>query len=132
MLSIHEEINGIRVDLDFEDGIYNLVGDSVSGKSFLLKVFAKYCEEHCIPYFYFDNNTKNIGREGLLQICEGKEIILLNNATLYLEKGIVSEMIALGSKTVIAEYKDELNVFDNKETEVIVNYTGDTLSIERW
>lgn len=78
MLSIHEEIEGINVDVDFMDGIYELTEDSKIEPSFLFKFLEKYCEEHCIPYFYFDNNAKNIGREGLLQICEGKEIIIFN------------------------------------------------------
>ncbi len=80
MLSIHEEIEGIKVDVDFKDDIYELTEDSTIEPSFLFKFLEKYCEEHCIPYFYFENNVKNIRREGLLQICEGKEIIIFNKS----------------------------------------------------
>lgn len=100
-LNIETTYDGIEVRADIECGINVLIGDSANGKSLLMKAVNAYCFEHNIACVLFD--SKDVIKEcscgdereqvaekirnDILNMAGKVEVLLLDNADLYLDNG---------------------------------------------
>lgn len=100
-LNIETTYDGIEVRADIECGINVLIGDSANGKSLLMKAVGVYCFEHNIDCVLFD--SKDVIKEcscgdereqaaekirnDILNMADKVEVLLLDNADLYLDNG---------------------------------------------
>ena len=103
-LFLKKEANGVKFEVAFSDKINVLKGASGTGKSFLFSVISSYCASENIPYalvdyrFVSEDNT-----EAILQYCKGKEIIILDNADLYLTPELFMGIQKLGATMIISK-----------------------------
>lgn len=100
-LNIETTYDGIEVKANIGRGINVLIGDSANGKSLLMKAVNAYCFEHNIARVLF--NSKDVIRacscgdereivaekirSNILNMAGKVEVLLLDNADLYLDNG---------------------------------------------
>lgn len=100
-LKIETTYDGIEVEANIGCGINVLIGDSANGKSLLMKAINAYCFEHNIDCALF--NSKDVIKEcscgdereqaaekirnNILNMAGKVEVLLLDNADLYLDNG---------------------------------------------
>lgn len=113
------DFNGIDIEVNFNPGTHILEGHSGTGKSLLLEAINLFClnvDKSCV-YLNFNNrhNTEKV----ILTLCKGKEVVLLDNADLYLTDEILRELKA-ENRFIIISVKDtaELDISEDNFYEV--------------
>lgn len=122
------ENNNISVDVNFNKGINFLIGSSGSGKTFLLKSIVLFCKLKNISYVKIDY-TSDLNEDIILLSCKEKEVILLDNADLYLSPNMYNKIKSLNSIVIISKKKIS-NLSCNDTKMYVVHYRDKHLSIE--
>lgn len=105
MLEFNKVIGGIHFDVKFSDKINIIRGDSGTGKTFLFNTIESFCVSNSIPYASIDYKFLASNDVDLIYThCINKDIILLDNADLYLTPELFNKIINL-NKTVIISKK---------------------------
>lgn len=105
MLEFNKVIGGIHFDVKFSDKINIIRGESGTGKTFLLKTIESFCANNSIPYASIDHKFLASNDVDLIYMhCINKDIILLDNADLYLTPELFNKILSL-NKTVIMSKK---------------------------
>lgn len=110
-LCIDTVINDLSINVNFEGGINVLIGDSATGKSYLIELLYNYLSEngHNVELLDYKDRRKEIG--DLLDDFEkrGVEIVLIDNADLLMTWDLF-ERISEYKYTVIVSLKDRFMV----------------------
>ena len=105
---------GINVTVDFSNKFNIIRQNSGSGKTFLFKILGELCEEQGKKCCYLDYQAANYSITTLISICNDFDIVCLDNADLYLNQEIMSELMKLDVQ-VIMSLKSSRNIEDNNE-----------------
>jgi hypothetical protein len=100
MLTFHEKIYDVNFNVSFTDRICFLRSASGSGKSLLLRAIASYCETHEISCVLVNYNFE---QDCIYQSCTGKEVILLDDAELYLTQELFAAIRDLGKMLIVVK-----------------------------
>lgn len=96
-LIINEKIGNVFVNVNFIDKICNLTSNSGDGKSYLFNL---------LYMFYLDTDTKVVlinytrirdSEESIFSSCKDADVVLLDNADLYLTDSLVDKLLELNS-----------------------------------
>lgn len=132
MLKIKEKLNGVFFDVSFQDKINILRGPSGSGKTFLFNTISAYCYTKGISYAFIDYRFLASNDEGLiLSHCIGKDILLFDNADLYMSSELFNEVRKLGS-TIIMSIKNTYGLNMSEARSYRVMYEGNSLKTRRF
>lgn len=96
VIRIKEAMMGVYCDIDLHNHVCILSGDSGIGKSFLIDILKSYVERKGIKYSYLDGSTRTKTSNEIVSFCQSSDLVLLDNADLYL----TSEITAALGKTV--------------------------------
>lgn len=132
MIYINENIGSINVSVKFTDKINLLVGDSGSGKSFLLSLIEeKYSNDDNIHIACFDYKVaRNINKDEMIKLAGDNDIVILENADLYMTKDLY-QALSNDKCIVIASSKNYLSVPTELSGVYIVDYVDDKISTRR-
>lgn len=108
MLAINECINDVSVDITLDKGLNCIdLGNSGTGKTFMMNIIRAYCVKNGMSYKYFDYNNSSAD---ILSVLRGMstepEVILLDNADLYATDEVVSLIKSLSDAIVVISIKE--------------------------
>ena len=131
MLQFKKPINGVDFDVSFTDKVNVFRGSSGTGKTFLFNVISAYCAKNNISHAYIDYKTVLTDDIDLiLSHCKGKDIVILDNADLYLTPDLFQSIRDLGC-TIILSKKTTFGLNMRDAHLYTVDYNGNTLSTRR-
>ena len=82
----------VLMSAEFQHNICYFHGASGTGKTFAFKLLSAYFQHQGIPQVYLNYTVKGCSLDTLLQLCDGKEVVLLDNADLYLTKEMLYQL----------------------------------------
>lgn len=131
MLQFKKKVNGIDFDISFEDDINVIKGASGTGKTFLFNVISSYCTNNKISYAFIDYKFVASGDESLiLSHCMNKDIIILDNADLYLNPELFEQIKGVGA-TIILSKKSTFGLDMRNAHLYVIDYRGSLLRTRR-
>lgn len=121
--------NPINVCVSFEKGVSILDGFSGEGKTFLIKLIKSYCKRTGISSIYITCDT-GISAESIEKECVNKEVILLDNADLYMTRKLFSYLKSLKNSIVIMSLKRSF-LYDSYDCKTyLVCYDNNSITLE--
>lgn len=114
-LNVKTNFEGYEIDVEFTDGVNFLTSKAGKGKSLLLKALQQYCFLNRIKSLYLDWSVVHFSVDQIIKNCEGKEVVLLDSADLYLTDELLERLRELTDTVVIIEMKD-MNKVDVENT----------------
>lgn len=126
---VNVSLETVNLDVLFEDKINLIVQDSGTGKSYLFSLLNEYCKHNGISCLLFNYSTLEFVNN-LREHIKGKELILLDNADLYLDSDLLSFieqqecMAVISIKSVAELYSEDAGFY-------CVEYTAGNLRTER-
>ena len=93
MIQFTKEYSGIVFDVDIQDRISLFTGYSGTGKTFAFGAIQEYFVSNNIRTIYFDDRQMDYTADQLISLCDNKEVILLDNADLYLTQNLLDYLI---------------------------------------
>lgn len=121
--------NGISIKVNIDNELNILAGNSGTGKTLLMKAVQLHCLKNKIKHIYCDSDCISLSEEQIASICSDKEVVLLDNADLYLNNELLTKIRSNIDKTIIICMKDtsELNI--HTASEYIVKYKDKSLTV---
>lgn len=122
--------NGVTFDASFSSRVNFLRGNSGTGKTFLLKALELYCNNNDISCQYLDYRARHKSLEYISTLCGDADVLLLDNADLYLTPEIFNKLRSSG-KFMVISMKDisELDLEGVKG--YVVKYSNTQLVLKR-
>lgn len=123
--------SGVTVNVEFKDKLNLLSGYSGTGKTFLMQAIELYCLNEKINCVYCDFRYMNFEAEQIKVMCKNAEVVLLDNADLYLTDEILSWLREQGKMLIIC-MKDTSGIDMENMYEYIVRYQAKNITIEEF
>lgn len=131
MIKFEKDINGIHFNVNFVDSLNVLKGASGTGKTFLFNTICSYCMLNKISYAYIDYTFVSSADTKLIpEHCHDKDLIILDNADLYLTPQLFSKIRELDS-TIILSKKTTFGLDMSEAHMYVIEYVDDSLSTRR-
>lgn len=129
-LKINEKYNGIDVTAYFDAELNILVGDSGTGKTLLINAIDLYCLNNNIKCRMCNYNDINLTDKQLLTICNDPDVILFDNADLYIRNDIIKELMNK-HKIIVMSMKDISSISTSQSEQYLVEYNNLSLSARK-
>lgn len=129
MLDIKYEYNGIDIEVSLYNGLNILDGYSGDGKTLLLNAIEAYCIDNDIIYAYINYRNMKEKDETIEAICTGKDIILIDDADLFINNTMLTYMIE-HNKHIIMSIKNTYKIDERKAKKFFVQYDKMELRLE--
>lgn len=126
--------SGIDINAEFEPAINVLSGNSSTGKTLLMHAIENYCERSNdvgMSCRYFNSKDRKLSEEKILSIAEDFDIILFDNADLYMTRHIIDELKKT-DKIVIMSIKIIFGLGLTREPEYLLSYKNKKLKAVRF
>lgn len=120
-LDIKTKYNGIDVECSFNNKLNILRGSSGSGKTLLLTVIDFYCTFNKISCRLCNYDIAELRPDTIISICKNAEVVLLDNADLYLTEDIL-KVILKTAKFVVMSIKNTDGISIDGASECLVEY----------
>ena len=101
---IQTRYSGTQIKVNIKSGVNILEGYSGTGKTFLMKGIVYYCKSNKISYSYIDYKDIDRGSDIIKASCRNKDIVMLDNADLYISNELLEE-IKKTAKIIIISLK---------------------------
>ena len=105
MISINSVNKNVKCNIILQEGIGACFDLSGSGKTFAFKIIENYCEQNDIPCRKFDYTAMGSSLEFFITACKGKDVVIFDNADLYITPEILLGVKNLGVKYILASIK---------------------------
>lgn len=129
-LSVNEQYNGIFIQVNIDSRLNILVGNSGTGKTLLLSALDLYCLNNNISCRLCNYNDASLNEDQLINICSYADVLLLDNADLYLTNDILMHLLNI-SKIIVISMEDISNIDTNEAEQYLVDYNNTKLSIRK-
>ena len=126
---INTIFNGITVNVELNNGVNLLSGNSGTGKTLLMQAIELYCLNEGISYTFGKSEFANYAPEQIVSICSNSDVVLLDNADLYITEDLLKE-IKCGDKLIVISLKISNKISMKNVREYLVNYEKMYLSLE--
>ena len=130
-LDIKIVYSGVTVCAEFHNKLNLLSGFSGTGKTFLMQAIELYCLNEKINCIYCDFRYMYFDEEQIKIMCKNAEVVLLDNADLYLTDSILSWLKEQGKMLIIC-MKDTSYIDMEDMHEYIVSYENEKIIIEEF
>jgi chromosomal replication initiation ATPase DnaA len=119
--------NTTKVDAHFNTGINVIYGYSGIGKTYLFKILNDYyMNNDKLNVAYVDFNYSNKSEESIIEYCKNADIVILDNADLYITKSLISKLRKICNCIVIS-MKNNIFFDDNDITQFQVKYENNMI-----
>lgn len=129
-LSLNANVGGILLDVDFQDQFCYLSNASGTGKSFLFRLLRRYYKERDLTVIHVNYETETSTADILLDYCKHADVVLLDNADLYLTREMVKRLRKLDIQVVIC-MKNIREVYESDFVLYDVVYNDNVLRVTR-
>jgi ABC-type ATPase involved in cell division len=130
MYNLQFEVRGLQYDLQFKDDICFLLDNSGTGKTFLFSVLRNYCYSNDISCKVLDYNVIGDSEEEIINSCkEHRDILIFDNADLYLSKNILENVNAT---LIIASVKNAVKIRTDNSGNYRLIQNDKVVSVKRW
>lgn len=129
-LNVKMDFNGIDIEVNFNPGTHILEGHSGTGKSLLLEAINLFCLNNNKTCRYLNFNNRHNTKETILTICGRSEVVLLDNADLYLTDEILRELKA-ENRFIIISVKDTAELDISEDNFYEVQYQNQKLRLRK-
>lgn len=102
MLQLDEVFNGIHFDVCLEDRVNLFSGVSGEGKTFLFKTLKAHLKINGVSCIYFNNTATDFSEMAIKEACNNKEVIIFDNADLYLTQDILDYVTNISDTVIIS------------------------------
>lgn len=128
-LNVKINYSGVDINAKFTNKINMLSGYSGTGKTFLMEAVELYCLNNQIRRSYCDFRCMNLSDYQIKTLCENAEVVILDNADLYLTNDIM-KWLKENKKFLIICMKKTSKIDMRGITEYLVRYENRKLTIE--
>ena len=128
-LSVNLKYQGANVEVHFSDRWSMLSGYSGTGKTFLMQAVELFCMNNSINCVYCNYRFKEYDSDQIKEVCKNAEVVLLDNADLYLNNELFLWFKETGKLLVIC-MKDTSAIDMEDVHKYIVNYENKRVSVE--
>lgn len=129
-LIIKSRYSRLDVNIEFIDEINLMSNFSGTGKTFMFTIIKEYCRDNGIKCIYCDYSSVGQSEEQILQWCKDADIVIFDNADLYLTPKIVEKLKNAGKMQIIS-IKAYLNYNMRYAGVYDVIFTNDSLITKR-
>lgn len=128
-LNVDISYNGIRIKAEFSNKLNILTGYSGTGKTLLMSAIDLFCLNSGISCRLCGYNDMNLAPQKIIDICKEADVVLLDNADLYLNNEML-QSIKQTAQFVVVSIKDTSALSVSDADEYIVEYSNLDLSIK--
>lgn len=121
---------GVDIEINFDCKLNNIVGNSGTGKSFLMQAILAYCINNNINCIKCDFSISEKSTETIIEIIRDSDIVLLDNADLYMNDKIM-KFIRDNNKMLIMSMKETYGINIQHMQNYIVEYDGNVLTTRK-
>lgn len=129
MIKIEENLGGIDFSIQFDDRVNLLTGHSGTGKTFMLKMMADYFMLEGVSCAFFNRKTMELSQKAMKEACIGKDVIIFDDADLYLTQELLDYASDVG--TVIVSMKSFYTLGFKSLGFYLVEYSENRLEVRR-
>jgi len=129
-ININDSIGGITLNVHFQEKFCYLDNASGTGKSFLFRLLRRYYKEQDLVVIHVNYETETSTESTLMDYCKHADVVLLDNADLYLTRHIIQKFRELDIQVIIC-MKNIRQVYSSDFVLYDVIYEGNTLSVKR-
>lgn len=109
-----------------------LEGNSGSGKTYLMDLLKSYFVINKVPFRAFSMDAFGADESAIISMCRGAQVVLFDNADLYLTSGIVKSILNDVDLVIICAHTFDMDDYVESMGYYTVNYSPDgIISIER-
>lgn len=130
MIKFIKEYSRIIFDIDIQDRINLFTGYSGTGKTFTFGAIQEYLASNNISTAYFDYRQMDCTVDQLISLCNNKEVIILDNADLYLTQALLDYIID-SNKTLLCSIKKPYKYRFRTFGKYTVNYENNKVTVRR-
>lgn len=129
VLTLEKISNGVMFKVHFKHKINVIKGSSGTGKSFLFSELLQKCNRDNVPAVLIDYRVLTSSNVHLIEaMCKGKQVVLLDNADLYLTSELFDKIRSMDNVIVMSKKTTfGLNMKDARQ--YVIEYNNDTLSV---
>ena len=127
--SFNGTFSGVSFDVNFSDKFNIIKQDSGTGKTFMFGVIDAYCKKNGISCLLCNYSMLEF-KDNFDEHIEGKSLVLLDNADLYLDSSLLSELeskdciVVISIKSLVGLYVEDVGFYS-------VKYDEDSLTVVR-
>jgi hypothetical protein len=130
MYELKFSVRDLEYRLEFKNRICYIIDESGTGKTFLFSNLRNYCINNNVDFVLVDYNYSNKSEDEIINVCRNcSEIIILDNADLYLTSKIIDNLKA---KLVIASLKSSIGLRTDETGNYELVQNGNVISVKRW
>jgi hypothetical protein len=130
MYELKFSVRDLEYRLEFKNRICYIIDESGTGKTFLFSNLRNYCINNNVDFVLVDYNYSNKSEDEIINVCRNcSEIIILDNADLYLTPKIINNLKA---KLVIASLKSSIGLRTDETGNYELVQNGNVISVKRW
>ena len=126
---ISQTFNDITIEAEIFKGVNLLSGNSGTGKTLLMQSIELYCANNNIKYAFLNYRNKDNTKEQIISLCQNTDIVMIDNADLFITNDIIREILEISNYIVIS-LKDSSKIDGRKIRECIVHYDCLKLTLE--
>lgn len=120
-MRINTNYNGINIDITLDNKIYKLLDKSGSGKTLLMQAISEYCLNNSITHTLINYKQANIPKDNIINSCRNIDIVMMDNADLYITDDILKE-VSKTAKCMLISIKDSDRLFVVDAVDMAINY----------
>lgn len=129
MLMIDSEYSGVSVNAVIDNKLCYFFDESGTGKTFFFSIVKCFCDINGIKCSVLDFNDAQKDEDVILKDCEKMEVVILDNADLYLSNEILEKIAApvvlISVKTFAEWVRKDAGLY-------LIEYEGKTMNVRRW
>lgn len=130
-LSVNLKYQSTDVEARFSNRWNMLSGYSGTGKTFLMQAVELFCMDNSINCIYCNYRFKGYDNDQIEKACKNAEVVLLDNADLYLNNELFLWLKETGKLLIIC-MKDTSKIDMENVHKYIVNYENKMVSVEEF
>ena len=128
MLQFNFNYNNLPATVNLEDNICYLLGDSGTGKTFIFSIIDYYCSINQIKCVNVNYAIASAMGKDLISICNRHDIVILDDADLYITNDILKQIKA---KHILVGIKSQFGLTKADAGLYRVKYTEDSIDLRR-
>lgn len=128
-IHIEQMYNGIYVEAELGSGVNVLCSESGTGKTLFMRAVELYCLTNEIKHVFFNYRNAKYDEEILIEICEDKDVIIIDDADLFpINKLVVG--IKAANPIILISLKDSTKINESDNKEFLVHYSNGKVYLE--
>lgn len=130
-LVLHERVGSVFINVNFTDKVCNLTSDSGDGKSYFFNLLYLFYLDTDIKVALINYTRIKDSEEAIFSSCKDADIVLLDNADLYLTVKLVDKLLELDCMILFCA-RTEISRYFKGQHRYKIKFDGHTLTSRRY